>query len=71
MRKFIMNLFIFVFGILYTLFLSGEFIVSKIAEFCSSFFPESWKIDDDDCWKINLLMEKWTNAMRDEIDKED
>lgn len=71
MRKFVMNLWIFMIGIPYTLLVFGEFIVFKIAELSSRFFTESWYVDDSDCWKINLLMEKWTNAMHDEMDKED
>lgn len=71
MRKFITNLCILMFGLPHTLLVFGEFVVFKIAEFSSRFFPESWRIDDYDCWKINLLMEKWTNAMRDEMDGED
>lgn len=71
MKKNITNLWILILGIPYTLLVFGEFIVFKIAEFSSRFFHESWHIDDSDCWEINLLMEKWTNAMHDEMDRED
>ena len=71
MRKFITNLWIFILGLPYTLLVFGEFVVFKIAKFSSRLFPESWHVDDSDCWKINLLMEKWTNAMHDEMDRED
>lgn len=71
MRKFITNLWIFILGIPYTLLVFGEFICFKIAAISSMLFPESWHVDDSDCWKINLLMEKWTNAMHDKMDGED
>ena len=71
MRKFITNLCILMLGLPHTLLVFGEFVVFKIAEFSSRLFPESWLIDDYDCWKINLLMEKCTNAMHDEMYKED
>lgn len=71
MKKFITNLWIFMLGLPYTLFVFGEFVVFKIAKFSSILFPESWHVDDSDCWKISLLMEKWTNAMHDEMNGED
>lgn len=71
MRKFITNLWIFTLGLPYTLLVFGEFIFFKIADFSSRLFPESWRVDDSDCWKINLLMGKWANAMHDEMDGED
>ena len=71
MRKFITNLWIFILSLPYTLLVFGEFIVFKIAKFSSILFSESWHVGDSDCWEINLLMEKWTNAMHDEMDRED